>query len=256
MNSQGLVYSSAEGGASIPTEQTETPVLGCDVPPSGWACSRVRGHDGPCAASPAAAPRPERGPVRILCDEIGFPFDRRLEREDLFIAFVAQLVEEIGESRYLAERIGPYTGKPPSEASAGVLDVARAMVSRDLGLSRAARLGLTRTIHGRSDEINPDDPTHSCDHVVDMLSSCASAIRFGLEWPCHSRHAAEAANHVWKHVYGVSRFDGNTPSWQHEWARSKLQAAIISLLPAEDRTASSVGTSASECTHKDPDHEG
>jgi hypothetical protein len=25
----------------------------CDVPPVGWQCSRVAGHDGPCAASPA-----------------------------------------------------------------------------------------------------------------------------------------------------------------------------------------------------------
>nr|WP_314540037.1 hypothetical protein [uncultured Massilia sp.] len=27
--------------------------LVCDVPPSGWYCTRVRGHDGPCAAHPA-----------------------------------------------------------------------------------------------------------------------------------------------------------------------------------------------------------
>lgn len=27
----------------------------CDVPPPGWYCTRVRGHDGPCAAHPAGA---------------------------------------------------------------------------------------------------------------------------------------------------------------------------------------------------------
>ena len=26
--------------------------MACKVPPKGWACSRERGHDGPCAASP------------------------------------------------------------------------------------------------------------------------------------------------------------------------------------------------------------
>jgi len=25
----------------------------CEVPPVGWSCSRVAGHDGPCAARPA-----------------------------------------------------------------------------------------------------------------------------------------------------------------------------------------------------------
>lgn len=28
----------------------------CTVPPPGWACTRAPGHDGPCAAIPAAAP--------------------------------------------------------------------------------------------------------------------------------------------------------------------------------------------------------
>ena len=28
---------------------------GCTVPPEGWWCSRGPGHDGPCAARPAAA---------------------------------------------------------------------------------------------------------------------------------------------------------------------------------------------------------
>jgi hypothetical protein len=26
----------------------------CDKPPAGWTCSRAQGHDGPCAAAPAA----------------------------------------------------------------------------------------------------------------------------------------------------------------------------------------------------------
>lgn len=173
-----------------------------------------------------------RGPIELLCKEVDFPFDRRMEREDLFIAFVSELVEEISQLRHTQAAIADLTGKPPSDASAQVLDVARSMVALDLGLSDKAREELTRFIHDRSHEINPDDPGHQCDHLVDMLSSCASAIRFGLEKPCRSRHAADAASHVWKHKYGVSLFDGNTPRWQKEWARSKLQAAILSLLPA------------------------
>lgn len=28
-------------------------IQGCEVPPSGWVCTREAGHDGPCAAHPA-----------------------------------------------------------------------------------------------------------------------------------------------------------------------------------------------------------
>lgn len=52
------------------------------------------------------------------------------------------------------------------------------------------------------------------------------------ESPCASRHAASAAQHVWKRVYGVSRFDSETPAWEKAWARTKLQSAILSLLPS------------------------
>lgn len=192
--------------------------------------SSVPGMDG---AGVAGRPnhRTDKGPMRVLCDEIGFVWDRRLERQDLFLAFVSQLVEEIGDRMHMADAIQHLTGKPASDGSRRLLDVARNMVSDDLGLSVEARSSLTEEIHDESREINPDDPEHSCDHAVDMLASCASAIRFGLETPCRSRHAASAAQHVWKHVYGVTRFDGKTPAWEKEWARSMLQSAIYTLLP-------------------------
>lgn len=179
------------------------------------------------------------GPVEVLCREIDFAFDARMERDDLLIAFVSELVGEVGHLRGVQAAIADLTGEPPSEESSPLLDLALSMVALDLGLSRAARERIATSIHDRSHEVNPDDPGHSCDHLVDMLSSCASAIRFGLEKPCRSRHAAEAASHVWKHKYGVSLFDGNTPRWQREWARAKLQSALLSLL--SPTTASSVG---------------
>ena len=36
----------------------------CTVPPSGWSCTRVAGHDGPCAAIPAASRQPDAAPVQ------------------------------------------------------------------------------------------------------------------------------------------------------------------------------------------------
>jgi hypothetical protein len=178
------------------------------------------------------------GPVRILCDEIGFPFDPRLEREDVFLAFVGELIEEVAQAHRMAVDIQPFTGKPASAHAGEMVAVARSMVARDLGLSREAREKVARSICDRAHEVNPDDPGHKCDHLVDMLASCAAAVWFGLQWPCRSRHAAEAAQHVWAQVYGVSRFDDHTPAWKKEWARSKLQSAIISLLPARLRAPS------------------
>lgn len=171
------------------------------------------------------------GPVEKLCREIGFPWDRRLEREDVFVAFVGELVEEVAQRLELSARLVGVAGNGPTDAALRALDLARSMVSRDLGLDVPARTKLATALHDLSHETNPEDGP--CGHDVDMLASCASAIRFGLERPCHSRHAAAAAQHVWQHVYVVSRFDSNTPEWERSWARGKLTSALISLLPAD-----------------------
>lgn len=211
-------------------------------------------HTQPRAADGCSSP-PKRGPVRILCDEIGFQFDQRIERPDVLIAFVRELLAEVQEQHNLSVSVARYTSKKPPEETADALALAWVMVASPL----REILSVAAAVHDLSHQLNPDD-TYPTNHTIDMISSCASAIRFGLESPCASRHAAEASNHVWKHVYGVSRFDRNTPAWQHEWARSKLHSAIISLLPAEARTAAespSVGTKASaEVSQKDtPDRE-
>lgn len=50
----------ARGGSQLPDGASQTPnparieVGGyqCNLPPQGWSCSRAKGHEGPCAASP------------------------------------------------------------------------------------------------------------------------------------------------------------------------------------------------------------
>jgi hypothetical protein len=170
-----------------------------------------------------------KGPIRILCDEIGYPWDQRIERPDVLVAFVRSLVAEIAEHRDMAARIGHLTGKPPSEGSLTVLALAEGMLSVE---GASALTGGAILVHEACDRLNPDD-AYPTDHIIDMLSACASAIRFGLKTPCHSRHAADAAQEVWKQLYGVNRFDNHTPAWSKDWARSCLQNAILSLLPAE-----------------------
>jgi hypothetical protein len=180
----------------------------------------------------------EKGPVETLCREIGWAgltrhggaFDMRLERADLFVAFVRVLVNEIEHIREMQSTIAGFTkGKSPSDGSAEVLAMAHAMLganSREDMIAAAARL------HNRARDLNSED-AYPTDHLIDMLSSCASAIRFGLEEPCRSCHAAEAASHIWDKKYGVTLFDSFTPNWKHDWMRAQVQSAITSLMRQE-----------------------
>ena len=190
--------------------------------------------EGSCAlppAAPSSVPSGARdlrgaakGPVRILCDEIGFPFDRRMERPDVLVAFAAELLAVVSFEDDLERHLASLTGREHSPDSLSAIGAARAM------LSASDKIGAAAEVHDLCYRLNPDDaiPTN---HTIDMVSSIASVVRFGLERPCHSRHGAEAANHVWKQLYGVRRFAAHTPAWEKDWARSILTRALISLLP-------------------------
>lgn len=166
----------------------------------------------------------ERGPISILCDEIGYQFRARLEEPELLVEFVGVLVFHVAEARHIQDAIAHVTGKSPSGNSAEVLRRVEEMLAGDLdGMTeRAVR------VHGFIDEVLPED-TYPTDRLIDMLSGCVSAIRFGLERPCRSRHAAEAASHVWQQRYGVHLSDKHTSAWQHDWTREQLREAITRL---------------------------
>lgn len=166
----------------------------------------------------------EKGPVRILCDEIEFPFERRLETVPILVAFVARLVHEVASGRAFEERISHLTGKPPSAASAEAVRLAEAMLT---GATPEEIIAGAKKVHDFGRVRNPDEGPS--DHTLDMLSSCASALRFGLEQPCVSRHAASAAGHIWRRKYGVTLHDDLTPHWEKHWARVQLQNAITDL---------------------------
>lgn len=177
------------------------------------------------------------GPVEGLCKEIGYPFDLRMERFDLFMAFVGQLVAQVRERRELDICLAQHLGveAPPNPADE-VLSQAKIML---LASDRAAAIIYAEDLHDMAHLLNPDEavPTN---HLIDMLSSCASAVRFGLGGGSQgfgSRHAAAAASHVWERTYGVTRGDRYTGAWRHDWTRQKLTEAMISLLPENPETA-------------------
>lgn len=176
----------------------------------------------------------ERGPVEILCEEIGFQYSKDLERTDLFVAFVRVLVGHVERQRWLAEQIAPFSTNKngPSPESAEALRLVREMLASndpDSLIEKAA------ACHNYIHTVAPDD-MYPCDHIIDQLSSCVSAIRFGLEKPCRSRHAAEAASHVWKCTYGITLFDEHSGAWEDEWACHQMQRAILSKLDPSSPT--------------------
>lgn len=169
------------------------------------------------------------GPVETLCREIEFPWRAELERTDVFISFVRSLVREVSDMRCMQSSIAHLTLITPSKESGKVLALSNKMLAFHES-ETADMIKMAARVHDLCHELNPDEKTPT-DHLIDMYSSCASAIRFGLETSCSSRHAASAAQHVWERKYGLQLFDGHTPAWEKEWARSKMTDAIIALLP-------------------------
>ena len=166
------------------------------------------------------------GVIQILCKESGFRYDKRMETTEMLVAFVAVLVDHIADERWTQAELAKRTGADlPSEGSQAILEDMRDML---FSTGRETLIRKAADIHRRIHQVCPDE-TYPCDHLIDMLSSCVSAIRFGLEVPCKSRHAADAAGNVWRRLYGVSRFDGLTLQWQKDWIRAQIEQALIYL---------------------------
>lgn len=170
-----------------------------------------------------------KGPIEILCDEIGFEFSHRIETSEMLVAFVGVLVWHISDMREMAELLGKHGGKAPTAGSARAIEAAFRMLETPI----EDLINASEVVHNLCHELNPEEGP--CDHLIDMISSCASVIRFGLEKPCKSRHAASAADHVWRHKYGLKLFDHLTGNWQRDWTRHQMQMALINMTTAKEK---------------------
>lgn len=182
------------------------------------------------APKPDAQPLTEKqtGPVETLCKEIGYTFDKALERPEVLVAFARILFGHVNDMvawRIAISRGFKEAGFDTGEAMPALKAVHEMLWSNDIDAIPDKCAKLHTEILSQ-----PDDGP--CNHIIDMLSSVVSSVRFGLEIPRLSRHAASAAQHVWSHKYGVPLFDGCTSAWENDWARQQLQAAIISCYTA------------------------
>jgi len=116
----------------------------------------------------------EKGPIETLCKEIEFRFNPILERDELLVAFVSELVSELGEMRGLQAMLASCAGsKPPSGASAELLAKTHALLSLP---PSPEMIEEACAVHNFIDRVVSDDD-YPCDHLIDMLSSCVSADR-------------------------------------------------------------------------------
>lgn len=174
------------------------------------------------------------GPVEILCKEIGARFEPDMETVAMLRAFVSVLIGQVDEMRHWQQATAHLTQKAPTADAVEAISLARLMVGQSDPEKLIER---AKAVHDFCHVANPDE-AYPTDHLIDMISSCASAIRFGLEIPCHSRHAAAAAHHIWEKRYGMKLSDSISPSWGHDWARIMLgRAMLLQIAQAQTVTA-------------------
>lgn len=86
----------------------------------------------------------EKGPLEILCKEIGARFERRMDQEAILVSFVGVLVDEIADMRGMRERLSAIAGvgvSSPSSDSAVVLEATRLMLAAPGGKVKVWRDG-------------------------------------------------------------------------------------------------------------------
>ena len=147
------------------------------------------------------------GPVEILCNEIGAVFNQNMETIPVFLSFMTVLVAEIEEDEIIRAKI---LGKSVSEK------IQQAFVDMDELLSATDH---DQIMYLADQYCIHESPSH-------LLRQCAIAIKFGLELPCKSRHAADAAKHICRHRYKYSLHDIMINEFENRWVRDKFYDAL------------------------------
>lgn len=148
-----------------------------------------------------------KGPVEILCDEIGAVFNPSMETIPVFLSFMTVLVAEIEHDEIMNAKIrGSQVEEKLQQA---FVDMDELLSATDY--NQIMYLADQFCIH--------DAPSN-------LLRQVAVAIKFGLERPCKSRHAADAAKHICRHLYGYSMHDAMINEFENQWARNKFYDSL------------------------------
>ena len=147
------------------------------------------------------------GPVEILCNEIGAVFNSNMETIPVFMAFISVLVAEIEHDEVMNAKIrGSSVDKKTQQAFVDIDEILSAT-------EREQILYLADQFHIH------EQPKH-------LLHDCAIAIKFGLEVPCKSRHAADAAKRICRYLYGYKMHDPAICDFENQWVRNKFYDSL------------------------------
>ena len=148
-----------------------------------------------------------KGPVEILCDEIGAVFNSNMETIPVFMSFITVLVAEIEHDEIMTAKIH----------GSNVADkLQQAFVDMDELLSATDR---EQILYLADQFCIHDSPNH-------LLRQCAVAIKFGLGVPCKSRHAADVAKSICRHLYGYKMHDTMIGDFENQWVRNKFYCSL------------------------------
>ena len=148
-----------------------------------------------------------KGPVEILCDEIGAVFNANMETIPVFMSFVTRLVAEIEHDEIMNAKVH---GSKVNEK------LQQAFVDMDELLSATSH---EQILYLADQFCIHEAPKH-------LLRDCAVAIKFGLEVPCKSRHAADAAKRICRHLYGYKMHDIMIGEFENKWVREKFYDSL------------------------------
>lgn len=148
-----------------------------------------------------------KGPVEILCDEIGAVFNPNMETIPVLMSFITRLVAEIEHDEIMSAKVrGGEVDKKIQQAFVDIDELLSATRYEQI-----LYLSDQFCIH--------EAPNH-------LLRKCAVAIKFGLEVPCRSRHAADVAKSICRHLYGYKMHDIMINEFEDRWVKDKFYDSI------------------------------
>ena len=148
-----------------------------------------------------------KGPVEVLCDEIGAVFNSNMETIPVFLSFITVLVAEIEHEAIMNAKI--HKSQVEEKLQQAFVDMDELLSATEY--NQIMYLADQFCIH--------EAPSH-------LLRQCAVAVKFGLERPCKSRHAADAAKNICRHIYGYSMHDIMINEFENQWVRDKFYDSL------------------------------
>ena len=147
-----------------------------------------------------------KGPVEILCDEVGAVFNSNMETIPVFLSFIKVLVADIEHDEIINAIIRGSTVSEQIQQSFVDMYKLLSATDREQILYLADQFLISASLK--------------------LLRQCAIAVKFGLETPCKSRRAADVAKSICRHLYEHTMHDTAINEFENEWVRNAFYDSL------------------------------